>query len=456
MRRALGAVAVAVLLAGLPGMSGLSGLGAGAAADPSVPSDPGPATTRPDVRLLPHAGVRDYWTAKRMRTAVPLDLDPAGNATTAPASTSGVQGRTSGRVGEGLRSTGKLFFSDGGTNYVCSASSVNTPEKDLVVTAGHCVNSGGTRVLLGGCRAGTYYSNFMFVPGYDHNARPYGTWVGTAAIAQGDWVSRCDEVAHDQAMIRVAPQGGLDLVDVVGGNGLAWNYPVREDGVRVVGWPAEAPYDGQSRQECTGSTTVLDQTGDAQISCPLTGGASGGPWFLRMASADTGFIFAVTSRRTTSGPPLLLATPFDATIEGLLAAARVAGRPAARPVVGPESGPGVGRPKRQRLRLVATSPSVGFGEAYQLVAETRRVRRMVLQVRTAPGAPWARVAKARVHQGVTVFTQTAAPGTWWYRVKVRKARKHSAPVAVSVSPCPMPLDRTPSVVGNTRCTSPVG
>lgn len=444
MRRSLGAVAVAAAL--------LGGLPVVASADEPEPAGPAPGVSAPEVRVLPRAGVRDYWTPERMREAVPLDLDPSGQAVAIDAAPG--RSRAAARAGEGLRSTGKLFFSQGTSNFVCSASSVNTPEKDLVVTAGHCVNTGATRTLLGGCRAGTYYDNFLFVPAYDHNTRPYGTWVGSAAIAQGDWVNKCDEVAHDQAMIRVAPLGGQYLVDVVGGNGLAWNYPIREDGVRVVGWPAEAPYDGQSRQECIGSTTPFEQAGDAQISCPLTGGASGGPWFLRMASADTGFIFAVTSRRTLTGPPLLLATPFDATIETLLAVARSAARPvAARPVVARAIGE---RPKKQRLRLVATATSVGFGEAYQLVAETRRVRRIVLQVRSVPGAPWQRVAKARVRGGVTVFTQAAPPGTRWYRVKVRRAKKHSAPVAVTVGPCPMPLDRTPSVVSATRCTSPVG
>ena len=57
---------------------------------------------------------------------------------------------------------------------------------------------------------------------------------------------------------------------------------------------------------------------------------------------------------------------------------------------------------------------------------------------------------------VTVFDQAPPPGTRWYRVKVKGGKRHSAPVAVTVGACPLPLDRSPGVVSATRCTSPVG
>ncbi|GAA4099023.1 trypsin-like serine peptidase [Nocardioides kongjuensis] len=449
MRRSLGVVAAAIaLLTGLPVVAPVV---APALAEPQAaePGPPAPARHGAVVQDLESPAGTAYWTRRRMRAALPLDLDPSGAVITSSADAAAPAQPAV--TPPGLRSTGKLFFRDPRTSqgYVCSASSVNTPERNLVVTAGHCVYS--TRdgcVLL--CTARHYFSDFVFVPSYDHGTAPYGQWTGVRAITQQAWIADEDD-GHDQAFLAVAPVGGVNLVDVVGGNGLAWNYPAREDGVRVVGWPAQAPYDGQSRQECSGATTVSQVTDptDAQISCPLTGGASGGPWFLRMASADTGFVFAVTSRRPADGTPLLFAMPFDSSIETLLAAARSAAVPVSARV---PARPGA----RPRLRLVASAASVGFGESYQLVAETRRVRRIVLQVRTVPGAPWRRVARARVHQGVTVFDQALPPGTRWYRVRERGTRRHSKPVVVTVGACPLPLDRSPGVVSNTRCTSPVG
>ncbi|MET3721461.1 hypothetical protein [Arthrobacter sp. UYEF21] len=41
----------------------------------------------------------------------------------------------------------------------------------------------------------------------------------------------------------------------------------------------------------------------------MTGGASGGPWLKDIINQDLGYAFAVTSRRTLFGEPLLLATP---------------------------------------------------------------------------------------------------------------------------------------------------
>jgi hypothetical protein len=41
----------------------------------------------------------------------------------------------------------------------------------------------------------------------------------------------------------------------------------------------------------------------------MNGGASGGPWLKDRIDQNLGYVFAVTSRRTTSGPQILLSTP---------------------------------------------------------------------------------------------------------------------------------------------------
>jgi hypothetical protein len=51
------------------------------------------------------------------------------------------------------------------------------------------------------------------------------------------------------------------------------------------GYPAEAPFDGAVQQQCTDRPTRLSM--DAQkptmyrIGCTMTGGSSGGPWFIK-------------------------------------------------------------------------------------------------------------------------------------------------------------------------------
>ena len=51
--------------------------------------------------------------------------------------------------------------------------------------------------------------------------------------------------------------------------------------------------------------------------CSMTGGASGGPWLRSRIDENLGYVFGVTSRRTTSGEQLLISTPFDAAVNNL-------------------------------------------------------------------------------------------------------------------------------------------
>jgi hypothetical protein len=57
---------------------------------------------------------------------------------------------------------GKVFFSDGSANYVCSGTALTSGNESVVWTAGHCVNEG----------PGGFYTNWAFVPAYkDGTAR---------------------------------------------------------------------------------------------------------------------------------------------------------------------------------------------------------------------------------------------------------------------------------------------
>ena len=56
---------------------------------------------------------------------------------------------------------GKVFFSDGAANYVCSGTALTSGNQSVVWTAGHCVNEG----------PGGFYTNWAFVPAYKDGAR---------------------------------------------------------------------------------------------------------------------------------------------------------------------------------------------------------------------------------------------------------------------------------------------
>ncbi len=76
------------------------------------------------------------------------------------------------------RTVGKLFFSNSaGSTFVCSASVVNSENKDLVWTAGHCVSDG----------RGTFYRNWQFVPAYRSGSASFGVWTPRRVSTTSEW-----------------------------------------------------------------------------------------------------------------------------------------------------------------------------------------------------------------------------------------------------------------------------
>lgn len=263
--------------------------------------------------------VRRYWTRARMAAAVPIDQVLPGGTTSYATQDDDVAQTAAARRGV-PRSVGKLFFSDGPSDFVCSASAIKTRRSVHAITAGHCVHTGPNVGLLESPR---FYTNFVFVPRYHRGRAPDGRWVGRNAWAFNGWVNN-ESYKYDQAIIAFQRLRGRKLEKVVGGNEVVWGKPQRRHGVRIWGWPAQPPYDGETARRCDGNTVRFEDTDDAAMrNCPLNGGASGGPWYLPNGlKANSGRIWAVTSRRLLERP-VLLAHPLPREIRRMI---RVANR----------------------------------------------------------------------------------------------------------------------------------
>jgi V8-like Glu-specific endopeptidase len=189
-------------------------------------------------------------------------------AASAPAGTSRAAG---GKLPVNASPTvGKVFFRNpqDGRDYVCSASALNSNSRKLVITAGHCIHGG---------RGGTWMQNWVFVPLYNYGSRPRGTFAAKYFTTFAGWVNDSN-FDRDVAFVTMwENERGQRVVDAVGGNGLAWNYP-REQYMTIFGYPAAPPYDGGWQQVCTG-TTVNGGGYTIALRCGFTGGSSGGPWF---------------------------------------------------------------------------------------------------------------------------------------------------------------------------------
>ncbi len=238
----------------------------------------------------------DYWTPERMSRAIPVTGPgggPAPEALAAIAPTTGLSGSTppapavtsaaNALADEGLQLAatitesavvGKVYFHNPttGLDYMASASALNSPSKQLVITAGHCVHGG---------RGATWMTNWVFIPRYRSGARPFGTFSAMQFRAFNAWMDNSD-LGRDVAMVTTFPLNGNKLVDVVGGDGLNWNFPRNVD-VTILGYPSNFN-GGEIQQWCQGTTS--DGGGyTIKIGCNFGGGSSGCPWLMSFNNA---------------------------------------------------------------------------------------------------------------------------------------------------------------------------
>jgi V8-like Glu-specific endopeptidase len=259
--------------------------------------------------------IKNYWTPQRMRHATPLNATPTrrevAEAARATARTSArgkvkaVQptlGRASSGVVEGpipyatpinnptvypYRTQGKVFFKQGGGNYVCSATVVNTPNKRVVFTAGHCVYDPGSQ---------TVSTNFSFVPGYRNGTRPYGTFVATKLFAPTGWI-QAEDFSYDMAAAVLG--GAKQVATTVGSRGIKFNL-ARQQNFVSFGYPAAAPFNGETLYSCPSPYKGQDPTTSNPrtqwITCNMTGGSSGGGWIVQSKYLNSVNSYGYTSQ----------------------------------------------------------------------------------------------------------------------------------------------------------------
>jgi len=228
--------------------------------------------------------VIQHWTVANMRHAIDTDQQQIGNTSdfTQISSSQGKAARQQGQLpGNGdpsypLSTVGKVFFTNAyGQDSVCSGTAVASDNQSVVDTAGHCLYWNGGWV-----------QNLVFCPLYDSGNTPYGCWAARDLEVPSDWLNGGqNDFHHDMGMAIVAANNEGALTDLVGGAGWAYNQPTNS-AFYAYGYPAGHPFDGQTRQSCDeGSSGTSWQHGNGKvisIPCNMTGGSSGGPWFIKL------------------------------------------------------------------------------------------------------------------------------------------------------------------------------
>lgn len=161
-----------------------------------------------------------------------------------------------------IPSVGKLFthghgFSD---SLNCTGTVLNTPKRDIVLTAKHCTAGIGKFALA------------YFAPGYDTGAK-YGEWKIKGAY----------DGPGDLEVLVMGKNNGKNIQDVVGGQNYQVNVPIGGR-VSIIGYPSS---DGHGRPYyCGADATVHFWKGgnhnEWQADCGknLNDGASGSPYMI--------------------------------------------------------------------------------------------------------------------------------------------------------------------------------
>ncbi|MFD5918641.1 trypsin-like serine peptidase [Kitasatospora sp. NPDC058201] len=144
----------------------------------------------------------------------------------------------------------------------CTASVVQSPGRNLLVTAAHCVQSRRIGLLDG----------LVFTPGYRNGYSPYGSWPVESVTVDPRWAYD-DDPEYDVAFVTVRAVGGREVEDAVGGNPLGTGQGFGL-AVSVTGYPNEQ----DEPITCSGLTSSQSPTQERFDCGGYTDGTSGSPW----------------------------------------------------------------------------------------------------------------------------------------------------------------------------------
>lgn len=221
------------------------------------------AVIRPGALHRHPVGLLQFWTRHRLIGASPL-RGPGFRQTPAPA-----QAPQAHQALLGSR-VGALFLVEGNTNHFCTASVVDSPGRDLLVTAAHCINSG---------KGGSYRPDVVFIPGYRDGETPFGIWTVRQLLVAPQWADATDP-DFDVGFVVLNSLNGKNIEDVLGANRLGRDTSYRYL-VRVTGYPDS----GAAPVTCLNYTSEQSAS-QLRFECGgYTGGTSGSPWMTNFDPA---------------------------------------------------------------------------------------------------------------------------------------------------------------------------
>jgi len=272
---------ISVVLAGALAIAALLAPAAGAAVDVAGPAASITARAAvPSVSFAEHAAqARHFWTPERMGAARPIEGTPPAHGSALDPVLTSTSETIDDPTAPQYRVNGVIFISEGaGVGFGrCSGTSVVSPHGNVVITAGHCVYDEGIWADR----------KWVFVPGYHHGERPFGTftahWLGTTPA----WHAHENENYDVGAAVVGRNEKGQTLAAAVGADRLKTGLSPAQT-FDVYGYPVEKPFNGGTLQVCRETSFIGHDFGslfepgplDLAISCDDSAGGSGGAWTI--------------------------------------------------------------------------------------------------------------------------------------------------------------------------------
>lgn len=166
---------------------------------------------------------------------------------------------------------GKIFFRVGGDEYSCSGTVVDSKQRNVIFTAGHCVFDAATK---------TWVQDLVFIPGYQDGKTPLGVFNGGEMVTTNGWIQSNDQ-RYDIATVALDRK----IQNSVGARKIYFGADPRERDYTILGYPArpEALYDGERLIRCDSVFAGADGTMQepqpiGATPCDMMQGSSGGGW----------------------------------------------------------------------------------------------------------------------------------------------------------------------------------
>jgi hypothetical protein len=246
-----------------------------------------------------------YWTKERIVNAIPRDFEKSGSAfnltpkakpVRPPSGGGSVTGASWTAGGPILARSGRVVFTMGGGDWICSGSVVDDGDRagySMVLTAGHCAVDETN---------GQFATNWMFIPAFDTaptytcSASAYGCWTATALVVRKEFANAGSfndtAVTNDWAFAIVGAggtSGNAQLDTTVGSYPIGFSGVAKGNKLYAFGYPAAGKYHGKDLVYCAGA--IVEDAGTSNLTwgmpCNMTGGSSGGPWLSNFESGTT-------------------------------------------------------------------------------------------------------------------------------------------------------------------------